>query len=359
MSAMIEQRKIIHIDCDCFYAAIEMRDDPSLKNLAIAVGGSSDRRGVISTCNYTARAFGVRSAMATGYALRICPQLILIPHHFNKYKEASQKMNRIFQDYTDLIEPISLDEAFLDVSESAHCKGSATLIAREIRQRIEKEIGITASAGIAPNKFLAKIASDWEKPNGEFVILPNEIDDFVKKLPVKKLFGVGKVTTQKLKNLGITHCSDLHQHDRYELTKKFGRFGDRLYQLSRGIDHRRVNTSRTRKSISIEHTYPNDLPTLENCISEIPRLYLSFQERQKKSHSTSHIHKAFVKVKFADFSITTIERRADCPSLEAYQDLLKEAYHRVGQPVRLLGIGVRFKETQWLGEFTQLELLAP
>lgn len=358
MSAQPLKQKIIHIDCDCFYAAIEMRDDPSLKGLAIAVGGSSDRRGVISTCNYAARAYGVHSAMATGYALRICPELVLIPHHFNQYKEASQKMLRIFQDYTDKIEPLSLDEAFLDVSESDHFKGSATLLAREIRRRIEKEIGITASAGIAPNKFLAKIASDWNKPNGEFIITPSEVDDFVKKLPVEKLFGVGKVTKQKLKNLGIIYCSDIHRHDKYELTRIFGRFGDRLYQLSRGIDHRQVNTSRTRKSVSIEHTYPNDLTTLENCINEIPRLYHLFQERRDKSPVKAHIHKAFVKVKFADFSTTTIERRADLPSLEAYQGLLKEAYNRVDKPVRLLGLGVRFRESGALDEFTQLELFA-
>ncbi|MBV1880324.1 MAG: DNA polymerase IV [Pseudomonadales bacterium] len=349
-------RKIIHIDCDCFFAAIEMRDDPSLKTLAVAVGGSVDRRGVISTCNYTARAFGVHSAMATNYALRICPQLVLIPHHFNKYKEASEGMHHIFQDYTDLIEPLSLDEAFLDVSASTHCSGSATLMAREIRQRIKKEIGITASAGIATNKFLAKIASDWNKPNGEFVILPTEIEGFVKNLPVNKLFGVGKVTAQKLQNLGIIYCSDLHRHDKIELTKIFGRFGERLHQLSRGIDDRQVNTSRSRKSVSIEHTYPNDLHGIDSCIKEIPRLYQSFQERQRKSSSQKSIHKAFVKVKFADFSTTTVERRADCPTLEAYQDLLKEAYSRAEQPVRLLGIGVRFKEEQYLGNLAQLEL---
>jgi len=335
-----------------------MRDDPSLIGTPIAVGGSSDRRGVISTCNYMARAFGVRSAMATGYALRLCPQLILVPHRFDKYKEASKIMHEIFQDYTDQIEPLSLDEAFLDVSESEHCHGSATLVAREIRQRIEKEIGITASAGIAPNKFLAKIASDWKKPNGEFIILPTEIDNFVKDLPVNKLFGVGKVTAQNLKNVGITSCGDLHQYDQYELTKKFGNFGERLYNLSRGIDNRQVKTSRIRKSFSIEHTFPKDLPSLENCINEIPRLYQAFQERQKKTSTKACIHKAFVKVKFADFSSTTVERRADCPTLEAYQDLIKEAYLRSEQPVRLLGIGVRFKEILPLSDFTQLELFA-
>ncbi|HET8711073.1 MAG TPA: DNA polymerase IV, partial [Spongiibacteraceae bacterium] len=163
-------RKIIHCDCDCFYAAVEMRDDPSLRNLPVAVGGRANQRGVIATCNYEARRFGVRSAMATSQALKLCPDLVLLPPNFDKYREASQRILAIYRDYTDLVEPLSLDEAFLDVTQATQCNGSATLIAREIRSRIQQEVGITASAGIAPNKFIAKIASDWNKPNGQFVV---------------------------------------------------------------------------------------------------------------------------------------------------------------------------------------------
>ena len=196
-------RKIIHCDADCFFAAVEMRDDHSLVGRPLAIGGAVERRGVISTCNYEARAFGVRSAMATAMAKRLCPELLVLPHSMDKYKQASLQMRDIFQDYSSLVEPLSLDEAFIDVSHSLQCRGSATLMAQEIRQRVLEEVGITVSAGVAANKFLAKIASDWNKPNGLCVIPPNKTDRFVSQLPVDRLFGVGRVTADKLHQMGI------------------------------------------------------------------------------------------------------------------------------------------------------------
>jgi DNA polymerase-4 len=187
-------RKIIHIDCDCFYAAIEMRDDPRLAGRALAVGGTAQQRGVIATCNYEARAWGVRSAMPSRTALRLCPDLLILKPRMDAYREASRQIHAILRDYTELIEPLSLDEAYLDVSQSPHCGGSATRIAEEIRRRVVAEVGIRVSAGVAPNKFLAKIASEWNKPDGLFVIRPEQVEAFVAELPVARLHGVGKVT---------------------------------------------------------------------------------------------------------------------------------------------------------------------
>ncbi len=235
-------RKIIHIDCDCFYAAIEMRDDPSLASRPLAVGGAADRRGVIATCNYEARAYGVRSAMASAHALKLCPDLLILRPRMDAYREASRAIHEIFRSYTELIEPLSLDEAYLDVSDCRHFSGSATRIAQDIRRRVWEQLRITVSAGVAPNKFLAKIASDWKKPDGLFVITPDQVEDFVEGLPVDRLHGVGRVTAEKLKRLGIHDCGHLRQWSRVELLREFGVFGERLYSLARGIDQRPVST---------------------------------------------------------------------------------------------------------------------
>src|SRR5690606_14107393 len=214
-------RKIIHIDCDCFYAAIEMRDDPRLAGRPLAVGGSPDQRGVVATCNYEARAWGIHSAMPMRTALRLCPDLTVVRPRMAAYRDVSREIHGIFRDYTERIEPLSLDEAYLDVSEAAHFGGSGTLIAREIRQRVWEQLRITVSAGVAPNKLLAKIASDWRKPNGLFVITPDEVDAFVAELPVSKLHGVGKVTAERLTRLGIRTCRDLREWDRLALLREF------------------------------------------------------------------------------------------------------------------------------------------
>ena len=353
-------RKIIHIDCDSFYASVEMRDDLSLRDYPIAIGGESDRRGVVATCNYLAREYGVCSAMATSRARRLCPGLILIPPQMDKYREASRQIRKIFFEYTELVEPLSQDEAFLGVSDSEHCRGSATLIAGEIRQRIEREVGVTASAGVAPNKFLAKVASDWRKPNGQTVITPADVDAFVHQLPVNRIFGVGKVTAVKLERMGIITCGELQQRTLLELVDRFGVFGQRLYQLSRGEDSRPVKPHRRRKSLSVEHTYPKDLPDIASCVAKLPELLVELKGRLRRVDDSYLIIKQFVKIKYDDFVSTTLERSNDkALSQQSFQLLLEEAFPRGNRPVRLLGLGVRFVDLSTDNsdqDFVQLEL---
>ncbi len=348
------QRKILHIDCDCFYAAIEMRDDPRLAGKPLAVGGSAERRGVIATCNYEARAYGVRSAMSSRHALKLCPDLTIVRPRFDAYKEASREIHLVFQQYTDLIEPLSLDEAYLDVTQSPHFHGSATRIAEAIRQDVSRRLHITVSAGVAPNKFLAKIASDWRKPNGLFVITPAEVEAFVAALPVAKLHGVGKVTADKLVRLGIEHCADLLEWPRLNLIREFGGFGERLYQLARGIDDRPVHVDSRRQSASVENTYDQDLPDLDACLAKLPELMETLAGRLARLDDSYRLGKPFVKVKFHDFTQTTLEQANASRDLQSYRTLLGQAYARGNKPVRLLGIGVRLHDMK--GALTQLEL---
>jgi DNA polymerase-4 len=340
-------RKIIHCDADCFYAAIEIRDKPHLSNQPVAVGGGIGRRGVIAACNYEARHFGIHSAMATGYAMHLCPELVLITPDMDKYRKASLEMHRVFQDYTDLIEPLSLDEAYLDVTHCTAHQGNVTLIAEEIRQRIFECINITVSAGIAPNKFLAKVASDWNKPNGLFVIENHELTDFIKNLPIEKLHGVGKITRKRLNIHGIKTCHDLKNYGLKNLNQYFGSFGQRLYDLSRGIDHRKVSPHRIRKSLSVEHTYAKDFTDQQACLEQIPTLFQKLTTRigqlnDKPSTQNLFILKGFVKVKFADFTSTTLERIGTSADIEDFYNMMTEALQRQPKAIRLLGIGVRF-----------------
>ncbi|MEO7496594.1 MAG: DNA polymerase IV [Massilia sp.] len=344
-------RKIIHCDCDCFYAAVEMRDNPALRDLPVAVGGRPDQRGVIATCNYEARRYGIHSAMATAQAMQRCPDLIVLPPAMEKYRIASRQILAIYSDYTELVEPLSLDEAYLDVSDSPHCKGSATLIAQEIRARIFATVGITASAGVAPNKFVAKIASDWNKPDGLCLVRPDEVDAFVAALPVKKLFGVGKVTAAKLHKLGAETCGDLRSWTLLELEHHFGSFGARLHQLCRGVDERAVSNARERKSVSVEETYTPDIPDLAACLALVPELMDSLQGRIKRCGAESKIQKLFVKLKFKDFQQTTVECVGSVPLRMQFEKLMETGYLRRNLPVRLLGLGVR------LGEVDQVEQL--
>jgi len=341
MLAMSKARKIVHCDCDCFYASIEMRDNPELLGKPLAVGGSPERRGVVATCNYEARKYGIHSAMASATARKRCPQLIIIKPDMEKYRVASQAIHEIFRQYTDIIEPLSLDEAYLDVSECDAYEGSATRIAQSIRDQVRETIGITISAGIAPNKFLAKIASDWNKPDGQFVITPDEVESFVASLPVKKLHGVGKVTAAKMHRLGIQTCGDIRKLSEDELSKYFGSFGERLRQLSQGIDHRPVQVQRIRKSVSVENTYASDLPSLEACLKELPALQEQLQRRLERLEGQYKIQKQFVKIKFHDFVQTTVESISDCLNPENYDQLCRDGYARGDKPVRLLGLGVR------------------
>ncbi|HVL75809.1 MAG TPA: DNA polymerase IV, partial [Noviherbaspirillum sp.] len=333
------ERKIIHCDCDCFYAAVEMRDDPSLRGRPLAVGGRADRRGVIATCNYEARRYGVRSAMSTAQALQRCPDLIVLPPAMDKYRIASRQILAIYRDYTELVEPLSLDEAYLDVTASPQWRNSATLIAQDIRARIRETVGITASAGVAPNKFIAKIASDWNKPDGQFVVRPQDVDAFVAALPVDKLFGVGKVTAQKLKRLGAHTCADLRAWDLAELQRHFGKFGSALYNLSRGIDRREVKPDRERKSVSVEETYARDLPDLAACRRELPALIERLDQRMRRAQAGDTVRKLFVKIRFDDFRRTTAECVSSTVEFAACEDLLQTAWRRGARPVRLLGVG--------------------
>lgn len=323
-----------------------MRDDPSLRELPVAVGGRADQRGVIATCNYEARRFGVRSAMATSQALQRCPDLIVLPPAMEKYRIASKQILAIYRDYTELVEPLSLDEAYLDVTNSSHCNGSATLIAQEIRARIAETVGITASAGIAPNKFIAKIASDWNKPDGQFVVKPNQVDAFVAVLPVDKLFGVGKVTAAKLKKLGAVTCADLRDWPMSKLQHHFGKFGERLFELCRGIDMREVSATRERKSVSVEETYVTDLPDLAACVQQLPDLIAKLTQRIQRARAERNLHKLFIKIRFSDFRHTTVECVGTQLDAAVFRQLVETGFQRRRRPVRLLGVGVRLSEDE-------------
>ena len=354
------QRKIIHCDCDCFYASIEMRDNPALRGKPIAVGGSPERRGVVATCNYEAREFGIHSAMASATARRLCPDLIIIRTDMEKYRLASSQIHEIFQRYTDLIEPLSLDEAFLDVSDCDEFRGSATRIAEAIRNEVREVVGITISAGIAPNKFLAKIASDWNKPDGQFSVLPSEVDDFVAKLAVKKLHGVGKVTAAKMHRLNLRTCKDLQNFGADALTEHFGSFGERLFELSRGIDNRPVSTDRIRKSVSVENTFDTDLPDLDSSLEAMLGLLPKLELRLKRLDNHYAIKKQFVKLKFHDFVTTTVEMLSEDTNPENYHTLCEQGFARGERAVRLIGVGVRVEPLENSAEVVsgdQLSLL--
>lgn len=342
-------RKIIHIDMDCFYAAVEMRERPELAGQPIAVGGGS-HRGVVTTCNYEARKFGIRSAMPGFIARERCPQLVFLPLRFELYRAASQQIREIFRDYTPLVEPLSLDEAYLDVTSLSEQGRYAWDIAKEIRARVFEETGLTASAGIAPNKMLAKIASDWRKPNGQFAILPEQVQEFMAALPVRKIWGIGPKSAERFAERGILTCADLLKISLAEMVLQFGKWGEELYRLCRGEDDREVEPHRISKSLSNETTFSDNLVSLEQCQAAITELSWELLEELRQKAPERKIRKAFVKVKFADFTRTTRECLCIEPSVEIYQTLLTEAFGRKDLPVRLLGTGVRFEE-----EHTELE----
>jgi DNA polymerase IV len=333
-------RKIIHLDMDCFYAAIELRERPELKGHPVAVGGGS-RRGVVTTCNYEARRFGVRSAMPGFKARELCPELVFLPVRFDLYRTESAKIRKILLSYTPLVEPLSLDEAYLDVTGLDRY---AWDIAKELRARIYAATSLTCSAGIAPNKMLAKIASDWRKPDGQFAVLPDEVEAFMNKLPVSKLWGVGPKSADKFGSLGIHTCQDLQRYSLAEITHRFGRWGLELYHLCRGLDDRPVEPNRIRKSLSNECTYSENLTSLDACRTAIDALVVDLETELQQKASQRPIRKAFVKVKFSDFARTTKECLSSRPTRETFQALLNEAYARSGKSVRLLGVGVRFEE---------------
>lgn len=334
-------RKIIHVDMDCFYAAVEVKKNPTLKGKPLGIGGPPDSRSVLCTASYEARKFGVKAAMPSSHAIRLCPQLIFIPPDFDSYKQESRNVREIFERFSDLIEPLSLDEAYIDVTDCKQFSGSATLIAQEIRRLIYTELNLTASAGIAPNKFLAKIASDWKKPNGQFVVRPEDINDFVKVLPVEKIYGVGKVTAQKMHALGLKTCADIQKQSLAQLTHWFGSRADELYDFSRGIDDRSVQTHWERKSLTVETTFEKDLQTFQDCAAHIPAIYADWLQRMERGEHQDKIKNIVVKLKFFDFKSTTHEAVIHhFPTEEDFYKLLEHAWDRRSSPVRLIGLGV-------------------
>lgn len=337
-------RKIIHVDMDCFYAAVEVKKNPRLAGKPIGIGGPPNSRSVLCTASYEARQFGVKAAMPSSQAVRLCPELILIPPDFDSYKRESRAVKEIFARFTLQIEPLSLDEAYLDVTECSEFGGSATLIAREIRKLIFEELRLTASAGIAPNKFIAKIASDWNKPNGQFVVRPSEIAVFVHQLPIEKIYGVGKVTAERMRGLGLNTCADIQKHSITQLTAWFGSRGPELYDYSRGIDEREVKSHSERKSLSVEQTYNKDLVDLSQCLAQLPELYEDWLRRIERSNAKERIKNIQIKLKFFDFKATTHEEMVQYfPQIQDFARLLEKAWLRQAKPVRLIGLGAHLQ----------------
>ena len=338
-------RKIIHIDMDCFYAAVEMRDFPEYRNKPIAVGGDGPR-SVLSTCNYEARQFGVRSAMPAIKAKQLCPNLLIVPGRMQVYREVSQQVRAIFEKYTDKIEPLSLDEAYLDVTDAKHCNGSATLIAEQIRKEIFETTQLTASAGVAPNKFIAKIASDENKPNGICVVSPEKVNEFVENLSLRKIPGIGPKTYERLERVGLTTCADVRNSSIKELLPVVGSWAPSLYQKAYGVDDREVITERIRKSLGVERTLMDDLTSAQQCIDLLDNLLEKLNERFAKVED-KNIAKLGVKLKFADFNQTTVEQQGSAIEKQVFAHLLEKAFQRSeGRGVRLVGISLGFKQAE-------------
>jgi len=335
-------RKIIHIDMDAFYASVEQRDDPQLRGKPVVVAWRGNR-SVVCAASYEARKFGVRSAMPAVRAERLCPNATFLPPDFPRYRAVSRQVREIFKRYTDLIEPLSLDEAYLDVSENKTGLPTATQVARAIREQIRTELNLTASAGVAPNKFLAKIASDWKKPNGLFVIQPEEVDSFLLPLAVNRLPGVGKVTEEKLKQLEVQTITDLRRMDVPTLESRFGRFGVRLYELARGIDNSAVIPDRPTQSISAEDTFEHDVLLAET----EPMIRKLAEHTWTASRKESRIARTVVlKLKTSEFKILTRSHTPNSPpaSCEELTNIALSLRERVGlgphQRFRLVGVGL-------------------
>lgn len=342
--AAMQLRKIIHIDMDAFYASIEQRDHPEYQGKPVIVGGSPEGRGgVVATASYEARKFGVRSAMPSKRALQLCPDGIFIRPRFDAYKEASRKIREIFARYTDLIEPLSLDEAFLDVTEDKQQIGSAIEIAKLIKQAIRDELQLTASAGVSVNKFVAKIASDINKPDGLTFIGPSGIETFMEKLPVEKFFGVGKVTADKMKKMGLYTGADLKKLSEDELVRYFGKTGRFYYRIVRGIDERPVEPHRETKSLSAEDTFPYDLTQIEEMNAELDKIALTVSERLQRYGLKGRT--ITLKIKYSDFRQITRNQSLPAPvnDLHTIQTIAKQllaATDPESSKIRLLGIGL-------------------
>jgi len=338
---MTANRKIIHVDMDAFYASVEQRDFPELKGRPVAVGGSS-RRGVVSAASYEARLFGVRSAMPAAQAAKLCPGLIFVPTRFDVYRSVSRQIRAVFNRYTTLVEPLSLDEAYLDVTDPLVAGLSATEIARRIRKEILEETRLTASAGVSFNKFLAKVGSDHQKPDGLTVIKPRDALAFIAALPIEKFHGIGPVTAKRMHQEGIRTGGDLRMLDEHELTRRFGKAGRYYYRIARAEDDRPVRTSRTRKSLGAERTFETDLSDPADMMERIEAIAETVSERLKDAGLAAQ--SLTLKIKTSDFALTTRQTRA--PHLisekkeliELAELLLFHAPHPPDKPVRLLGL---------------------
>jgi len=333
---------------DAFFASVEQLDNPDLSGKPVAVGGSGER-SVVAAASYEARKYGVRSAMPSVIAKKLCPELIFVKHNFERYNEVSSQVFEIFKDYTDIIEPLSIDEAFLDVTTDKKNIRSATVIARALRKEIKERTGLTASAGISVNKFLAKIASDINKPDGFFVIRPEMAEKFIEALPVEKFYGIGKVTAQKMHNLGIHNGSDLKKWDQVSLIRNFGKAGAFFYDIARGIDDRPVEPDQERKSVGTELTYEKDLTTRFEIIAELYKLEKELMERLGHAEATGRT--ITLKVKFSDFRQITRSKTLqnyirDFETLHREVSLIRKSLKLEGCRIRLLGVSISNLETE-------------
>jgi len=337
---------------DYFFVQVEERDNPKLKGLPVAIGSRKYKRGVLSTSNYIARKYGVRSAIPTAMALKLCPDLVLISGHMEKYKKVSEEVFEIFKSFSKNIQVVSIDEAYIDVTDCSKFNNNAIAIAEEIRRRIFGKTGLTASAGVSYNKLLAKIASDLNKPNGLSVIRPSNVEKMISHFSVSKIWGVGKVTQERMKQKGIFTFGDLQQYKKIELIHLFGDFGVTLFEYCRGIDHREVKQSGERKSLSIEHTYMEDIKSKSEVIDKIKYCLeeLNFKIKKYNQRKVKNIH---LKIKYNDFTQTTVEQAFQGVEfkLEQFIELLNRRVpsEEFPRPIRLLGIGVKFfctKEVQ-------------
>jgi DNA polymerase-4 len=333
---------------DAFFASVEQLDNPELRGKPVAVGGSGER-SVVAAASYEARKFGVRSAMPSVIAKRLCPDLIFVKHNFTRYTEVSGAIHEIFREYTDLIEPLSIDEAFLDVTEDKKNIGSATVIAKKIRNEIKSKTGLTASAGVSVNKFLAKIASDINKPDGLYVIRPEAAEKFIEELAVEKFYGIGRVTAQKMHKLGIHTGADLKKWDRVSLVRNFGKSGVFFYDIVRGIDDRPVEPDQERKSVGTELTYEKDLTTRFEVIAELYKLEKELMERMEHSEATGRT--ITLKVKFSDFRQITRSKTLqnyirDFETLHKEVSEIRKSLKLEGTRIRLLGLSISNLETE-------------
>jgi DNA polymerase IV len=345
-------RKIVHVDMDAFYASVEQRDHAEYRGRPVIVGGPPDSRGVVAACSYEARKYGVHSAMPSSQAYRLCPQAVFVRPRFDMYRQVSQQVQEIFREFTEVYEPLSLDEAFLDITGSKRWSGSATLIAREIKTRIRLRTGLTASAGVSYNKFLAKIASGMDKPDGLFVITPGQGEEFIARLPVGKFFGVGKATETRMHSLGIFTGEDLKLRSEEELVRHFGKTGHFFYNIARGIDERPVVAERARKSLSKETTFEEDLRDpglmLEHLLRLSEQVSAALQQERLQARTI------FIKVKYSDFKQVTRSLTLEKPVSE-FSGLRQEVGHLLEKTdvktkaVRLLGFGVSwFSGVEWV-----------